>query len=909
MHNPDKNPLDGNWFNDLKRKPLAHWLAADAVAWMPPADSGQLEGCSVWLQAGGLRVEDGFIKARHSIRLDRTDNAGATPALAKAHPTWAGHPLFRNPELGAQAADLLHLDACLGVHRQDGRAIFATGLQLHGVFDDIAFYDGPDLGVSFDAAGAPTIKLWAPSSNSVFLHLFDKSSDEKPSRTIVMERGKSGVWTAGLAPADRNKFYIFENEVYIPASGGFVKNTFTDPYSTSLSINSQKSCVAGLSDKTLMPDGWESLSKPPLGSFNDIILYEMHVRDFSAWDESIAAELRGKYLAFTQTESYGMKHLRSLAAAGLTHIHLLPFFDFATVNDDPSQREEPAIPAGLPPDSTEPANILENCKDRDAFNWGYDPLHYLAPEGSFSLEPDGPARIRECREMVKGLNSAGLRVVLDVVFNHTYRLIDNSPTLYDKSVPGYYYRTNNEGAMVSTACGASGDLATDRRMMEKLMIDTLVRWAREYKVDGFRFDLMGFHTLDNMRAAKTALDALTPEKDGVDGKKIYLYGEGWKFGSTNDIRPGECCTQVNMFGSGIGTFNDRTRDAIRGGSSSAENKMDQGFGTGLYWDDNWNHEREGQKHLLLHLTDVLRIGLAGGLRDYTLKDYLGTTIKGGELHYKNAPAGYTASPVECINFVSSHDNYDLWDNIAAKAPFEKPDRKPPTATPSERVRMQRIALGLVMLGQGIPFFHAGSELLRSKSGDNNSYNSGDWFNRIDFTCQTNNWGAGLPPGENRRDWEFWAPRLRNHYLKPSPPDISETAEYFRELLSVRRDSPLLKLRTVEDIQARLKFLETDLGQNQTPGLIIMMLRDDIAGLPQVDPARHLLIIAINAALQPADFTHEALKGLRLQRHRDWTELAEPRLAHAKYDPAAGKLLVPPQSIAIYEQSRSRRDKS
>jgi pullulanase len=266
-----------------------------------------------------------------------------------------------------------------------------------------------------------------------------------------------------------------------------------------------------------MPGGWQTLDKPPLSAPEDIVLYELHIRDFSWYDEDVTPDYQGRYLAFTETESAGMQHLQALADAGLTHVHLLPSFDITTI---PEWRHEQVefdteLLASFPPDSDQQQAIIQADDDQDGFNWGYDPYHYSVPEGSYATNPDGPARILEYRAMVQALNEAGLRVVADVVYNHTSAAGQNPRSVLDRIVPGYYHRLNANGALETSTCCAN--TATEHNMMQKLMLDSLVTWATVYKIDGFRFDLMGHHMLEDMIAARDTLQGLTLAGDGVDG--------------------------------------------------------------------------------------------------------------------------------------------------------------------------------------------------------------------------------------------------------------------------------------------------------------------------------------------------------------------------------------------------------
>ena len=336
-----------------------------------------------------------------------------------------------------------------------------------------------------------------------------------------MRRGRDGVWRIEGRPSWRNAEYAYAVTVYVPDE--VVTNVVTDPYSLGLTMNSRRSLLVDLDDHE--PHGWDRLRKPKLEQPEDSTIYELQVRDFSITDETVPARDRGTYRAFTHAHSDGMRHLRRLAGSGMNSLHLLPTNDIATIEEDRSKQAEPAcdLPS-LPPDSEAQQACITPVRDLDGFNWGYDPLHYTTPEGSYSTRPDSPARTLEFREMVQAINGAGLRVVMDVVYNHTPAAGQDSKSVLDKIVPGYYHRLSPTGAVETSTCCAN--TATEHRMMEKLMVESVVTWAREYKVDGFRFDLMGHHSKENMVKVRRALDKL--------GRDIYIYGEGWNFGEVVD---------------------------------------------------------------------------------------------------------------------------------------------------------------------------------------------------------------------------------------------------------------------------------------------------------------------------------------------------------------------------------------
>jgi pullulanase-type alpha-1,6-glucosidase len=678
-------------------------------------------------------------------------------------------------------------------------------------------------------------------------------------------------------------------EVYLPATGRVEKNLVTDPYAVSLSTNSRRSQVVNLGEPRLKPAGWDGLSKPALEALEDAVIYELHVRDFSIGDESVPPALRGKFLAFTQPESHGMRHLRALAEAGLTHIHLLPAFDFVSVDDIPARRQEPdwAALRALPPDSEAQQAAVAAIQDRDGFNWGYDPWHYGAPEGSYATEPDGPARILEFRSMVQALNRAGLRVVMDVVYNHT------AWPVLDRVAPGYYYRLNADGQVESSTCGGCCNTATEHAMMEKLMLDTLHRWATAYKVDGFRFDLMGHHLRDHLAQVRGMLDGLTLEREGVDGQKILVYGEGWDFGEVAQNGRGVNACQRNLGGLGIGSFNDRLRDGARGGRPFS-GLQDQGFVTGLFQAPNGVPPSDEQspatdpRAWLLHYADWIRIGLAGNLRDYALTDSEGRRVTGAELDYYGSPAGYAVSPRECVNYISAHDNETLFDALQLKLPRAMPR--------ADRLRLYRLGLSLVLLGQGIPFFHAGDDLLRSKSLDRNSYNSGDWFNRLDFTYHTNNWGVGLPPaGDNAEHWPVMQPLLADPALKPSRDDILATAAHFREMLRVRKSSRLFRLRTAGEVEAALTFQNT--GPEQIPGLIALTLSGE--QLVHLASPWERIAVIFNATPAEQAGADPAWAGGNWALHPTLADSADPVVRSARFAPGEGGFSVPAYTTAVF----------
>jgi pullulanase len=778
--------------------------------------------------------------------------------------------------------ELLKGQLAVSVSDADGKLKDATGVQIPGVLDDVFAYDGP-LGVTW-TDGAPAIAVWAPTAQGVWLHLFDGPHEAQASSVIPMTEN-AGVFRVSGEPEWKDKFYLYEVKVFVPRTGNVERNMVTDPYSRSLSMNSKRTQIVDLDDSDLKPSGWDELSKPPLEAPEDIVLYELHVRDFSASDPTCPDEFVGTYMAFT-AETNGTRHLGGLAEAGLTHVHLMPAFDIASVDEDKSTWLYPGDLSQYPPDSDRQQAEVSAISGQDPYNWGYDPFHYGVPEGSYSTDPDGSRRIEEFREMVKALSGMGLRVVMDVVYNHTTASGVADQSVLDKVVPGYYHRLNRDGFVETSTC--CQNTATEHYMMERLMIDDLVHWARDYKVDGFRFDLMGHHMVSNMIHARDALHALTMEADGVDGEKIYLYGEGWDFGEVQGGKRGLNATQHNMANTGIGTFNDRIRDAIRGGSAFSD-RREQGFATGMFLDPNGFNQGTGpDRGTLMDQTDRIRIGLAGNLSSYRFVDHTGREMRGG----KYEDVGYAAQPRETINYCSAHDNETFFDKVQYAAS--------PTASMDDRLRMQNVALSLVALGEGIPFFHAGSDILRSKSMDSDSYNSGDWFNKLDWSYETDNFGVGLPVADKNQDrWSIIRPLLARADITPGRDSIMAASHHFREMLRIRKSSPLFRLRTAEDVMARVQFLNT--GPDQVPGLIVMDIRDDIDGVKPIDPANRRIVVLFNASPDEITFDSPSLKGVDLELHPVQLVSQDERVKQSTYDAQTTEFSVPGRTTAVFVQ--------
>ena len=878
----------GGIHGDLS-KAQAYWLSADTIAWNAPTDTA----VSLFADPDGALTIDGpgIVAGPNSKSWALThDPAGLSAALRAKFPHLANLAAFKLPP-GAVAAAAESLKGQLAVGAvRSVQGVDATGLQIPGVLDDLysASATPITLGPSFKH-GQTTLRVWAPTARDMKVRAFTDSSPATAFTTHPMTLDPaSGIWSYSGTDL-YGKYYLYEAQVYVRSTNKVETNVVTDPYSVSLARNSIRSHIVSLDDAKLQPRGWRTLIKPRLTAPEDIVLYELHVRDFSATDATVPAEQRGTYSAFTQKRSDGMKHLGLLGLAGVTHVHLLPAFDFATTNEDKSAWESPSfdVLAGLPPDSSEQQALVAATADRDAFNWGYDPLHYNVPEGSYSTNADGAARVLEFREMVQSLNQAGLRVVMDVVYNHTNSAGQNPNSILDKLVPGYYHRLNGDGVVLGESCCA--DTATEHAMMEKLMVDSVVQWAKAYKVDGFRFDIMGFHLKSNMLKVRAALDALTPARDGVNGKSIYLYGEAWNFGVMANNGRGENAIQVNMAGTGIGSFSDRIRDAVRGGGPFSP-RRDQGFATGLYVEPNgtFGGPASDEKAALLRLTDFVRLGLAGNIASYQIVDANGVTRPGSEVDYFGMPGAYGAQPEDTIQYIGVHDDPDWFDAMNLKLSSAVPR--------ADRVRMARLGMDIVVLSQGVPFFMAGDEILRSKSADRNSYNSGDWFNRIDWTLKSNNWGVGLPPANgNEGDWSIIGPALADPNLMPNARDIEGTFRHMLEMLVIRKTSGLFRLRTADEIKKAVSFY--NVGPNQTPGLIVERIVNPEKFCFPVSQA----VVLVNATPQTQTFTDLAFKRQPLQLHPVQAVSNDPVVRTSKFQGATGTFTVPARTTAVFIQ--------
>lgn len=533
-----------------------------------------------------------------------------------------------------------------------------TDYQAYAANLDKSAYSGNDLGASYSKK-ATTFKVWSPNAASVRVNIFEHGSDNEGDAGSIMSRAMSldkttGVWSVTINGDLLNKYYT-----YSVTHGKTTKET-ADVYAKACGVNGQRSMVVDLS--TTNPEGWENDKHVLVQNQTDASVWEISVADFSSSESSGVSEAnRGKYLAFTEegTTVNGVQGASStcvdyLKKLGVKYVQIMPFYDFGSVDES--------------------KNIM------DQYNWGYDPVNYNCPEGSYSTNPKkGEVRIKECKQMIQALHNAGIGVIMDVVYNHTY----TSDSWLQRTVPNYYYRMNNDGTF-SNGSGCSNDTASEHLMFRKYMIDSVTYWASEYHIDGFRFDLMGLHDVTTMNSIRTALDNLYA--DG-SGSQILMYGEAWDM-ATNCDEGTVLASQKNLkqLSDRIGAFDDTIRDAIKGSTGGTDGAFVQ----------------KGSRRA------NLKTGIAG---------------------QSDTTTGWANVPSQCVTFASCHDNLCLYDKLVgsvygADGKYRK--------RYEDLVAMNKLSAAIVITSQGIPFSLGGEEFCRSKDGDENSYASSRKENMLDW---------------------------------------------------------------------------------------------------------------------------------------------------------------------------------
>ncbi len=557
-------------------------------------------------------------------------------------------------------------------------------------------------------------------ASEVKLRLYAAGNGGEAISTENMVKSSNGTWELVIKKNLESTYYTFQ----VLQDGKWLLEC-PDIYARAVGVNGMRGMVVNLPSTN--PVNWGNDKKPELKNFTDIIIYELHIRDISM-DPNSGIKNKGKFLGLAETgtkspdgESTGLDHIKEL---GVTHVHLLPSFDFNSV------------------DETKP---LAN-----QYNWGYDPQNYNVPEGSYSTNPyDGNVRIKEFKKMVQTLHKNGLRVILDVVYNHTS---DINHSNFSQFAPGYFYRHNPDGTY-SNATGCGNEVASERAMVRKFMIESVVYWAKEYHLDGFRFDLMGVHDIETMNQISAALHKVDPT--------IFIYGEGWAAGNSPMPETLRAVKKNMAKLNEVAAFSDDIRDGIKGGWGDLKEKGFVSGGAGK--------------------AESVKFGIVASTPNQQI-DY-------SKVNYSNIP--WAAQPFQTITYVSCHDDNTLFDRLKISNP---------TASEADLIKMDKLANAIVLTSQGVSFLHSGAELLRTKQGIANSYNSPDSINQIDWNRKTK---------------------------------YEAVFEYYKGLVALRKHHPAFRMPSTEMIQSNLKFLET--GEQ---GLITYQISNNANG----DRWKNILVI-------------------------------------------------------------------
>lgn len=573
-------------------------------------------------------------------------------------------------------------------------------------------YTGNDLG-SIYSKESTSFRVYAPTAEAVTLNLYEDGLEGEPYKIIKMEQAENGTYKTVVSGDLHKKYYTYTARV------NGKEREAVDPYAKAAGANGVRGMVVDL--RATDPEGFAEEKRPEKINNTDAVIYELHIRDFSI-DESSGMKYKGKYKAFTEEGTVngdnlktGVEHIKEL---GITHVHLLPSFDYGSV--DETKLEVPQ------------------------YNWGYDPVNYNVPEGSYSTDPfHGEVRIREFKEMVQALHKNGICVVMDVVYNHVF---DAEEFCYQKIVPDYFFRMDGDKFSDASACG--NETASNHLMVRKFMVDSLRYWAEEYHIDGFRFDLMAIHDITTMNEIRKALNE-------VD-ENILIYGEGWTAEESPLPKKERALKKYTYRMPGIAAFSDDIRDAVKG---SVFEELEKGFVSG---------EPD--------LEELIQFGVTGAVGHSQL-------YKKDVTYKQEIPRPWAATPSQCVNYTSCHDNYTLWDKLAVSNQGK---------SAKELEAMNKLAIAIILTSQGIPFIHAGEEMLRSKPDETkeygyeeNSFNRGDEINSI-------KWGT------------------KKEHL--------DIFSYYQGLIAFRKETKALRLRTKEEIEQCIKFLPT------APGLVSYVVK-------------------------------------------------------------------------------------
>jgi len=570
--------------------------------------------------------------------------------------------------------------------------------KLYKNFDEYPIYNG-DLGLNFwqnRTTKTAEFKVWSPAAEELKLSLYKEGNGENKVQEFNMNyEDKTGLWFIKLEQVYEGLYYTFQAKI----NGKWMMEV-VDPYAKAVGVNGQRDEIIDFS--TTNPSKWTQFKNKDIKSKNDIILYETHIRDLSMSPDS-GIKNKGKFLGFTETGtknntglSTGIDHIKEL---GITHLHILPAFDFKSIDE---------------------TQLSEN-----KFNWGYDPQNYNVPEGSYSTNPyDGTVRIKEFKQMVQAIHNKNISVVMDVVYNHTG---STNESVFNQLVPGYYYRQRKDGSF-SDAAACGNETASDRFMFQKYMIESLEWWMKEYKIDGFRFDLMAIHDIETMNLISEKLHKINPD--------VFLYGEGWTAGDSPLPIEKRALKQHENKLQNIAVFSDDIRDGIKGHWS---NVKDKGFVSG-------NKE----------LKEVVKFGIVASTKHSQIKYDKNRNY--AQFPYSNEPAGI-------IGYVSCHDNNTLRDKLKIANP---------NSSEKELIKMAKLANTIVFTSQSVPFLHMGEEINRTKKLVENSYNSPDSINQIQWKWKTEN---------------------------------KELFTYYKNLIQLRKSHPAFKMKTTKEIQQNLKFID------------------------------------------------------------------------------------------------------
>ena len=576
-------------------------------------------------------------------------------------------------------------------------------------FNSYPAYPGDDLGV-FWTREKLKVRIWAPTALEVVFLLYQTAESAQPEQKIHLMYAESGTWKIELAGNYEHLFYTFQ----VRDEMGWL-NECPDIGATATGVNGLRGLILNLASTN--PINWENDRRSPIVQPTNMVIYELHVRDFTISPDS-GIQHKGKYLGFTETgttspegKSTGLNHIKDL---GITHIHLLPIADFYTVDE---------------------------TKTTPQYNWGYDPLNFNTPEGWYSSDPsDGSSRIKEVKKVVQTLHANGIGVIMDVVYNHSGLIFDS---WFNQFVPGYYYRQRADGTL-SDASGCGNEMASEREMVRKFIVDSVAFWADEYHFDGFRFDLMGILDIETMNQIRARLDLID--------KNIFLYGEGW-IAAESPLPEYLRATKLNTPKlERIASFCDDMRDGLKG---SPFNRNSIGFISGLT------------------------------LREEKVKFSIAGAINHPQIFYDYVDSSrqpWANSPAQCINYVSCHDNYTLFDKLQYSCPESGME---------EIERMTRLAIGIILTSQGVPFLHAGVEMHRTKGGHHDSYRSPDDVNQIE-------WG---------RKSEF-----------------PELFRFTKNCIELRRQHPAFRMSESQEVRDKLSFF-----QKYIPGIIAYSLKDHANG--------------------------------------------------------------------------------